>query len=75
MNKWTRNDWLMLVDDSQQTALIRLMETAPFGRAQQALRMLLAPGIRPADEAEAKARAIAVMTYLTGEGVVNAAQR
>ena len=64
-------DWLGLVGDLQQAALVELLEAAPCRRVATARLMLLAPGLRPADEAEARARAKAVLTYLTEQGGTN----
>ncbi len=57
--------WLALATPSQRTALIRLLATAQRSREEQANAMLDAPP-RPTDETDAKARATAVIRYLTG---------
>ena len=59
-------NWLELVDDSQQAALVELLRSVPRGRAEQAYQMLLAPGLRPSDQTDAKARAATVIQYLSG---------
>ena len=58
-------DWLRLVTPSQRKALVRLFATAPVSRKEQAQHMLLATGPWPTDEADAQARAMAVIRYLT----------
>ena len=61
----TQPSWLSLVNSSQQEALLRLLETAPRSKGEQANKMLCAPPL-PTDETDAKARAATVIAYLTG---------
>ncbi len=58
-------DWLRLVDNSQQAALVRLLAGAPRLRQEEVSRMLTA-GPWPTDTADASARVATVIQYLTG---------
>ena len=62
----TRPSWLSLTPHEQQAALLRLLETAPRSKGEQANKMLCAPPL-PTDETDAQARAMAVIAYLTGD--------
>ena len=64
MSKPRQADWLGLVDNSQQAALVRLLAGAPRLRQEEVSRMLTA-GPWPTDADDAKARAVTVVRYLT----------
>ena len=59
-------DWLALATPLQRSALVRLLATVQRAREGQANKMLTAPPC-PSDETDAKARVVAVISYLTGD--------
>ena len=58
-------DWLRLVDNSQQAALLQLLRQAPRSAEERAHTMLGAPPW-PSNKPDAQARAAAVICYLLG---------
>ena len=65
MMRKSQPNWLVLVDDSQQVALVELLCHAPRSRKEQVNKMLVAPPL-PTDETDAQARAATVIEYLMG---------
>ena len=61
----TQPSWLSLTPYEQQAALLRLLETAPRSKGEQANKMLCAPPL-PTDQTDAEARASTVIRYLAG---------
>ena len=61
----TQPSWLSLTPHEQQVALLRLLETAPRSKGEQANTMLSAPP-EPEDADDAQSRAATVIEYLMG---------
>ncbi|MCH9025796.1 MAG: ATP-binding protein [Proteobacteria bacterium] len=61
-------NWLVLVDDSQQVALVELLCHAPRSQKEQVNKMLVAPP-EPEDADDAQSRVSAVITYLRQGGL------
>ena len=60
-----RPGWMHLINEQICARLLRLLRAAPRSREEQANKMLTALPW-PIDEADARARAVTVINYLTG---------